>query len=156
MRWLIALSIIVALLLSIISLPSNLQEWRPEFVALLVVYWATYSPEYFGILSAWLCGVLLDIVCLNPLGQSALGLIIVAYIAHLSYQRIRSYALWPQSVWALVFVGVYQLLSNWASGLMGKETATMDFLGATLLTALLWPLIVVFLQKIRIRFRLQQ
>jgi rod shape-determining protein MreD len=93
---------------------------------------------------------------LNPLGQSALGLIIVAYIAHLSYQRIRSYALWPQSVWALVFVGVYQLLSNWASGLMGKETATMDFLGATLLTALLWPLVVVFLRKIRIRFRLQQ
>jgi rod shape-determining protein MreD len=147
---------VVAFLLSVIPLPFELREWRPEFVALLVVYWAIYSPQHFGVFSAWLCGVFLDIVCLHPLGQSALGLVVVAYIAHLSYQRIRSYALWPQSVWALVFVGIYQLFSNWASSLMGKDTETMDFLGATLLTALLWPLVVVLLRKVRIRFRLPQ
>jgi rod shape-determining protein MreD len=142
------------LLLSIIPLPFELREWRPEFVALLVVYWATYSPQHFGVFAAWVCGILLDIVCLNPLGQSALGLIIVAYISHLSYQRIRSYALWQQSAWAFVLIGVYQLFSNWVSSLAGKDIETMDFLGATLLTALLWPLVVMVLRKIKIRFRL--
>ena len=154
MRWLIASSIIFVLFLSIIPLPFELREWRPEFVALLVVYWATYSPQHFGVFSAWVCGILLDIVCLNPLGQSALGLIVVAYISHLSYQRIRSYALWQQSAWAFVLVGVYQLFSNWVSSLAGKDIETMDFLGATLLTALLWPLVVMVLRKIKIRFRL--
>jgi len=153
-RWLIASSIIFVLFLSIIPLPFELREWRPEFVALLVVYWATYSPQHFGVFSAWVCGILLDIVCLNPLGQSALGLIVVAYISHLSYQRIRSYALWQQSAWAFVLVGVYQLFSNWVSSLAGKDIETMDFLGATLLTALLWPLVVMVLRKIKIRFRL--
>jgi len=153
-RWLIASSIIFVLFLSIIPLPFELREWRPEFVALLVVYWATYSPQHFGVFSAWVCGILLDIVCLNPLGQSALGLIVVAYISHLSYQRIRSYALWQQSAWAFVLVGVYQLFSNWVNSLAGKDIETMDFLGATLLTALLWPLVVMVLRKIKIRFRL--
>ncbi|MFT6102409.1 MAG: rod shape-determining protein MreD [Granulosicoccus sp.] len=154
MRWLIASSIIFVLLLSVIPLPFELREWRPEFVALLVVYWATYSPQHFGVFTAWVCGILLDIVCLNPLGQSALGLIVVAYISHLSYQRIRSYVLWQQSAWAFVLVGVYQLFSNWVSSLAGKNIETMDFLGATLLTSLLWPLVVVVLRKMKIRFRL--
>jgi rod shape-determining protein MreD len=153
-RWLIALSIIFAVLLSVIPVPFDWRIWRPEFVALLVVYWATYSPEHFGVFSAWLCGILLDVVSLATLGEHALGLMVVAYIASLAYQRIRSYALWQQSAWALILIGVYQLFTNWASGLVGKSIETIDFLGAAALTALFWPLLVVVLRKIKIRFRL--
>ena len=154
MRWLISLSIAIALLLSVIPIPFDWRGWRPEFVALLVVYWATYSPEYFGVFSAWLCGILLDIVSLTVLGQHALGLMIIAYIANLAYQRIRSYALWQQSAWALILIGVYQLFTNWTSGLVGKSIDNIDFLSAAVITAFFWPLVVIVLRKIKIRFRL--
>jgi rod shape-determining protein MreD len=153
-RWLIALSVIVALFLSVIPVSFEWRGWRPEFVALLVVYWATYSPGYFGVFSAWLCGILVDIVSLTVMGQHALGLMIIAYIAGLAYQRIRSYALWQQSAWALVLIGVYQLFTNWTSGLVGKSIESIEFLGAAALTALFWPLLVILLRKIKIRFRL--
>jgi rod shape-determining protein MreD len=153
-RWLILVSLITALLLSVIPIPFEWREWRPEFVALLVVYWATYSPGYFGVFSAWLCGILLDVVSLTVLGQHALGLVVIAYIANLAYQRIRSYALWQQSAWALVLIGVYQLFTHWTSGLAGKSIDAIDFLGATAFTAVFWPLLVIVLRKIKIHFRL--
>ncbi|MGS2717697.1 rod shape-determining protein MreD [Eionea flava] len=154
MRWLIIASFILALLLSILPLPFDARAWRPEFIALLVIYWATYSPEYFGVFSAWVCGMITDIILLNALGQSTLGLIVVAYIAHLSYQRMRSYALWKQAMWALILVGIYQLFSNWVMGLMGRNIDTIVSLGTAAATAILFPFIVVVLRKIRIRFRL--
>ena len=153
-RWLISISLITALLLSVVPIPFEWREWRPEFVALLVIYWATYSPEYFGVFSAWLCGILLDVVSLTVLGQHALGLVIIAYIANLAYQRIRSYAIWQQSAWALVLIGVYQLFTNWTSGLVGKSIDAIDFLGAAAFTAAFWPLLVIVLRKIKIHFRL--
>lgn len=154
MRLLIIVSFVLALLLSIFPLPLEMRVWRPEFIALLVIYWATYSPEYFGVFSAWVCGIFADIILLNPLGQSALGLIVVTYVAHLSYQRMRSYALWKQAMWALILVGIYQLFSNWVMGFMGRDIDTMVSLGTAAATALLFPLVIVVLKKIRIRFRL--
>ncbi len=154
MRWLVPLSIAIVLLLSIIPLPFEWRLWRPEFMALLVIYWATYSPQYFGVLMAWVCGLLLDIVELSPLGYSSLGLVVVAYISHLSYQRIRSYALWQQAAWVFILVGIYQLFSNWASGVMGKNIETPAFLIAALITAFLWPIMVIMLRSIKIRYRI--
>ena len=154
MRLLVILSFLLALVLSVLPLPVALQTWRPEFIALLVVYWATYSPQYFGVFSAWLCGIAADAVLLNPIGQTALGLIIVVYIAHLSYRRIRSYSLWKQTMWALVLVGIYQLFSHWVSGFMGRNVDTIISLGPATVTALLFPIVVLYLKRIRIRFRL--
>jgi len=153
-RWLIALSITLALLLSVIPLPFEWRAFRPEFVALLVVYWATYSPDHFGVFSAWLCGILLDVVSLSILGQHALGLMVIAYIANLAYRRIRGYALWQQSAWALVLIGIYQLLASWTSSLVGQRIETVGFLATAALTALFWPVLVTVLRKIKIRFRL--
>lgn len=154
MRWLVPCTFFVAILLSVIPLPFEWRWWRPEFVALLVIYWATYSPEYFGVFSAWAFGILLDIVELLPLGHHSIGLIVVAYISHLSYQRIRSYVVWQQATWIFVLVGIYQLFCNWTSGFMGKNIEGSDFLITALITAFLWPLLVMVLRKIKISWRI--
>ena len=138
MRWLIAASITFSLVLSVIPLPMEWRWWRPEFVALIVVYWSMYAPQYFGVASVWLCGLLLDIVELSPLGHNALGLLIVAYISHLSYQRICNYALWQQAVWIFILVGIYQLFCNWISGIMGKSVESPLFLIAAVTSAISW------------------
>jgi rod shape-determining protein MreD len=147
-------SFVIALLLSIIPLPLEWRWWRPEFVALLVIYWATYSPEYFGVFYAWVFGILLDVIELSPVGYHSIGLIVVAYISHLSYQRIRSYVVWQQAAWVFVLVGIYQLFCNWASGFMGKSIEGFDFLIAAVVTAFLWPLLVATLRTIKIYWRI--
>lgn len=153
MRWLISLSILFFLVLSVFPLPLEWRIWRPEFVALIVIYWATYSPQYFGVFSAWVCGLLLDIVELAPLGLNSLGFVVVAYISYLAYQRIRSYALWQQAGWVFVLVGIYQLFSNWASGFLGRDIETPEFLFSAVITAFLWPITVIVIRKIKIYYR---
>ena len=154
MRWLVISSVVLAVLLSVMPLPSEWRVWRPEFVALIVVYWAIYSPQYFGVFMGWLCGIFYDIVQLSPIGYNALGLLIVAYLSHLSYRRIRSYALWQQALWVFVFVGIYQLFCNWLSGLMSRSVESPAFIVTAMLTAFFWPLVVVIIRSIKIRYRI--
>ncbi len=135
-------------------MPVEWRWWRPEFVALLVVFWATYYPQFFGIFSAWLSGLSLDIVTLSPIGYHTIGIIVIAYISYLLYQRIRSYAIWQQAAWVFIVVGVYQLFGNWTSGFIGKEIDTNAFLLAPLVTAFLWPVLVVSMEKLIRQFRL--
>ena len=154
MRLLIFISFVVALILSTFPLPYEWRVWRPEFVALLVVYWTMHCPEYFGILMGWLCGLAYDIVELAPLGYNSLGLLIIAYISHLSYQRIRNYAVWQQAVWTFVLVGIYQLFCHWVNSFMQRSIEFTDFLYATTITAFLWPLLVVMIRAIKTYFRI--
>jgi len=154
MRWLVVISIIAALTLSVIPLPFEWRWWRPEFVALIVIYWSMYAPQYFGVLVVWVCGLLLDIVELSPLGYNALGLLIIAYISYLSYQRICNYTVWQQSVWVFVLVGIYQLFCNWIGGLMDKSVESPIFLIAAVMSAIVWPLLVNLMAFLRFRLRL--
>ena len=154
MRWLVFSSLVIALFLSMVPLPFEWRAWRPEFIALLVVYWATYSPNYFGVFYAWVFGVALDIIELSPLGYHSIGLMVVAYVSHVSYQRIRGYTIWQQAAWVFILIGIYQLLCNWVSGLMGKPVEGSNFLFAALLTAVLWPVLVVMLRRIKIYWRI--
>ena len=154
MRWLMVSSFALALLFLVVPLPFESRWWRPELVALLVVFWATFQPQYFGVFSAWLVGLLLDIVSLSPLGLHTLGLMVIAYISYLSYQRVRSYAIWQQAAWVFVLVGIYRLFDNWANSSIGINVDTNTLLLTALITAFLWPLLVVVLEKLIRVFRL--
>lgn len=154
MRWLIVSSITIALILSVVPIAFEWRWWRPEFVALVAIYWSMYSPQYFGVIMAWCCGLLKDIVELAPLGYNALSLLVVAYIAHLSYQRIKNYALWHQAAWVFVLIGIFQLFCHWVSGFMGKGIESPLFLISALVSAFLWPIVVISLGSLRLRLRL--
>ena len=134
-------------------------EWRglrPEFVVLLVIYWAMVTPQYFGLLSAWFVGLLHDLLEFSPLGVNAIGMMLVAYLAHMFYSRIRHYVFWHQSLWIFTFVTVFSIYSNWVSGLVSQRESDFFFLVTALMSALLWPVLVLILRGIQIRFRLSQ
>lgn len=155
MRYLIACSMVFSLLFSVIPLPFEWRWWRPELMVLVVIYWVTYTPNQFGLFMAWLCGLLLDIVGLSLVGYHSVGLVIIACISHMTYQRVRSYALWQQMVLVLVLSVLYQLVCNWMSVLVdNKQIGIGLFLTNALITASLWPVLTIILGNIRLRFRL--
>src|SRR5690606_36059876 len=105
----ILLSFALALLLSVYPLPDAWQWFRPEFVALLVIYWVTALPDRIGVGAAFVVGLLQDLVENAVPGQHALALVALSYVCLLSYQRIRNYALWQQSAWVFILIGIHQL-----------------------------------------------
>lgn len=154
MRTFIVISFLVAFILSVTSFGYQWRWFRPEFTLLLLIYWSMFAPEYFGLLSAWCVGLAMDLLALYPLGFHAMGTLLVSYIAFSIYRRIRNYILWHQAVWVFLLVAVFQLFSNWLGGFFGKAVDSLIFLIPAFLSALLWPLLVVVLGRLRIQFHL--
>ncbi|MCE3251649.1 MAG: rod shape-determining protein MreD [Cellvibrio sp.] len=135
----IAFSFLVALVLSVYPLPMDMRWWRPEFVLLVAIYWIFFMPLTVSFILLCILGLFQDLLEGVPFGQHSLGLVIVAYICILSYQRVRNFSIWRQSGWIFVLVGVAQLTDNWVQGMAGRPLSGIQFLYPALSSALLWP-----------------
>ncbi|WP_317930961.1 rod shape-determining protein MreD [Halioxenophilus sp. WMMB6] len=153
-RWLIALTFLLGLVLSVVPMPQDMSWLRPQVVVVIFIYWCLVLPHLVGVISAWLVGIALDVVTHSVLGQHALALVVVAYICLLSYQRIRSYLFWQQSMWVFIMVGIHQLFVNWVHSLGGHSAPPSRFLLPALSSALLWPLVYTLLERLRIKYRI--
>ncbi len=145
----IVLSFFVALVLTIMPLPDALVVLRPEWVVLTLVYWCFALSQRVGVAIAWVLGLLLDLLKGALLGQHALALVVVAFIAVKVHQRVRVYPMWQQilSIFALVLLS--QLLVLWVNGLIGLEAGFWLFLLPALSSALLWPWLYLILRDLR-------
>jgi len=148
---LIIVSFFVVFLLSVFPLPVTWAWYRPEFVALLVIYWVMALPEQVGVGLAFVVGIIQDVVEYAVLGQHALALVAVAYVCMLSYRRIRNYALWQQSAWVFVLIGLHQLFWNWVHGFTGPAAQSLIFLLPALVSALVWPIVLIVMEWIQVR-----
>ena len=151
----IYLTILLALVLSIVPLPSLLDAYRPDWVALVVLYWVIALPHRINIGTAWVAGLLLDILLGSTLGVRALSMAIMAYIAAMQFQQIRNFSVWQQ---ALV-IGCVNLLGQlsifWAEHLFGVASLNYRLFWTSLSTAVLWPGTFLLLRKLRRKFRIR-
>jgi len=154
MRLLIAVSFCIAFLLMVMPMSFEWRWCRPEYVVLLVIYWAVTMPQYFGLFSAWCVGLFQDLIEFSPLGINAIGMVFVAYLAHMFYVRIQHYVFWHQSLWIFVFIAAFGLYSNWVIGIVSDRDGSFLFILAALSSALIWSLLVVVMKSIQIRLRL--
>lgn len=151
-RGIIAATLAIAIWLSVIPLPDWARWARPEWVAMVMIYWVIALPHRIGIGAAFATGLVLDVVEGSPLGENAFALAIVAYLALSLYQRMRMYAVWQQSGIVFVLIGLNQLLCHWVQTLTSKVVPTMLFLLPALISALLWPTAMLLLRKVRRQF----
>ncbi|WNO09575.1 rod shape-determining protein MreD [Teredinibacter sp. KSP-S5-2] len=149
----VLLTTLVGLLAAIFPLSSSLKPLRPELLCLLVIYWVIWAPQKVGILYAWLVGLVQDIVEGVVWGGHAMALALVAYVCVVSYQRIRSYSVWHQSLWVFVLVGVHQVVVNWIQGLAGYHSPAQVLLLSILSSAMFWPLLFICLRQLQRLYR---
>jgi rod shape-determining protein MreD len=144
---------LVALILSVYPLPAALRWWRPEFVLLVSIYWIYVFPLSMSLVFLCAVGLFQDLLEVAPLGQHSLALVIVAYICIQSYQRVRNFALWKESCWVFLLVSLAQLPTNWVQGMAGRPLSGVFFLASPLISALVWPLVRMGLDRLSIHYR---
>ena len=147
--WLIVLSFVVAYELAVLSLPQWLMWLRPEWVALIFIYWAIALPHRVGILTALALGVMLDALEGAVLGQNAFALVVVALLCQTLYQRLRVYSVLQQAGTVFVIIGINQLVCQWVQNLEGVGSPSLLFLLPALSSALLWPVVLEVLRRLR-------
>ncbi len=150
--WVVALSFAAAMWLSIMPLPEWAYWARPSWVTMVLIYWVLALPTRVGIATAWVVGLLLDILEGTPPGQHAFALSVVAYLLLVLYQRLRMYIAWQQAGIVFVLVGIDALINQWIQTLIGRAEPTLWFLLPALVSALLWPWLLLLLRRVRRRF----
>lgn len=146
---------LVGLVLSQLPLPGFMVWMRPEWVALVLIYWVMVLPHRVGLTTAFLMGILLDLVRGNVLGLNSLSLLIITFLVLLLYKRLRMFPMWQQSMMVMVLVGINQLLFFWMQSITGTAATGLNFLLPSLVSALIWPWIYVVLHRTRRTFRIE-
>jgi rod shape-determining protein MreD len=145
----IHLSLVVALILMILPLPDWAQMYRPNWMALMLIYWSMALPKRVGLWFAFFSGIVLDTSLGTLLGQHTLALVIVVYFNLLFYQRIRVLALAQQAIYVFALLLINQVVIAWVEGIMGRPTPLLAYFGAPLIGMLIWPWVFVILRDIR-------
>jgi len=149
----IALSFLVALMLTALPMPAWAALWRPAWVALVLIYWCMAAPSYTGVIMGWALGLFLDVLAGTLLGQHALALAVVAFVAHHFHRQVRVLPIWQQSVSVFGLVFLYQALILWITGIQGLPVLASAYWSAPLVSMLLWPWIFIVLRDVRRRYQ---
>jgi rod shape-determining protein MreD len=133
------LTALIALILTVLPLPLWLDVLRPPFLVLTVLYWSINMPRAGGIGLGFICGLLLDVFQGPVLGEHALALSLIAYIAVREHQRIRSKPAFQQSLIVLTALIFYEFVAFAIDGWTGHPvTSPLRWLHA-LTGAIVWP-----------------
>ena len=149
----IVISFLVALMLTALPMPAWAALWRPAWVALVLIYWCMAAPSYTGVVMAWVLGLFLDVLAGTLLGQHALALAVVAFVAHRFHRQVRVLPVWQQSVSVFGLVFLYQVLILWITGIQGLPVIASAYWSAPLVSMLLWPWIFIVLRDVRRRYQ---
>jgi len=148
-RWLIILTFIVALLLDILPLPGVVIWFRPQWTLLVFIYWCLALPNTIGLMTAFVLGLILDLLNGSLLGEHAFALIVVAFILIKLYQLIRVYPLFQQTILVFCLVFIYQLTIFLLQGFFSTFPSTGCYWLTLLTSTILWPWLFILLRDWR-------
>ena len=152
-RLVIVTTLCIAMLLTILPMPEWARPFRPQWVTLVMLYWAIALPHRVGVGSGFVAGIILDVLTGTLLGQHALGLSVVTFVAIQLHQRIRVFPFWQQSLGILVLLVMEHLLALWVTGATRGISPGLIYWSVPLIGALLWPWVFVTLRKVRRHFK---
>ena len=138
----ILLTSAVALVLSILPLPAWLQVIRPAFLVLAVLYWSTMAPFVAGMALGFLGGLALDVFQGSLLGEHALALSFLTYLALRLNLLMRAKPIFEQSLYVLLALIGYESLLWVIDGWTGRSMSSPLRWIHTFTGALIWPLVV--------------
>lgn len=151
--WVIWVSLAFALLFSVAPMLKFMDIGRPLWLALFLAYWALTVPHRVGMVSAWVFGLLADVLNGSLLGLNALVLTLIVFLVLSLQRRLRMFPMWQQCLVLLVVFGVAQLVHLWLNALTGNRQPTLEFVFPALVSALLWPWVFATLRWLQQRFR---
>ena len=155
-RWVIFASLAFAMLLVLVPLPASapfeLNYLRPDWVALVLIYWVLAVPEKVGVPSAFFLSLITDLVVGTPFGFHGLSFVILAFLVKSSYQQMRMLEIWQLSIliaMALMIVSGIQLLMM--TLMLDRSSNLLQFM-KPITSAPFWPWVFLLLRICRRRY----
>ena len=142
-----ALSLMLTLALAVLPLPDAVALLRPDWVAVVLLYWSLTAPRRFSLLTAFWMGLALDTLSGALLGQNALALLVIVYLAERFHLRLRVFPASQLAVTVLILLGLYEFILFWIDGMAGRSVPLTERWAAPLTGTIVWLALSVFLDR---------
>ena len=119
---------------------------KPDFLALVLLYWCIQEPRLIGVGVAWCLGLMMDVVDATVFGQHALAYAVLAYGAGYFRRRVLRFPLWQQAAQVAVLLGLCAVLVFLVRYVGGAPLPRWTYTVPPLVGALLWPVVTVVMQ----------
>ncbi len=139
------LSMALAMGMNILPLADWIKLMNPDWVLLLLIYWAMMMPERIGVFNAWMSGIIVDVLTGRILGMHGLIYALVCYSCLKFHRRLRNFPLPQQTVFIFFCLLVAQVLVFWIENIQGRTGLNAYFWLPVLSGSLSWPIVCLFL-----------
>lgn len=154
--WPVLVTFVAAIALEVMPLPELLQPVRPPLPEMVLIYWVMMWPERFGIGTAFIIGLCLDILHGQLLGQNALSLSVVTYITLRFHLQIRIFPLWQLTMTIFALLAIGALVQFLIEGIAGLSMIGLARWSRVLTGILLWPLLMGVMDRLRMQIEYRE
>ena len=145
-----------AVLLSAIRLPFDAPDWLrwlgPDWALAVLLYWAVIAPRRLGVLSAWLIGVLLDVLRSDLLGLHGLVFALATFAATRLQPRLALFSLGQQTGFVLLAAAGAELVRVGLRATVTTTDFSLFLVVPPLTTAAVFALLAATFPRVVTRF----
>ena len=145
--WFVLLSLLLGLLFNLVPASGLAQMARPDFLALVLLYWCIREPRMISVGIAWCLGLLMDVGDATVFGQHALAYAVLAYAAEYLRRRVLRFPLWQQAAQVAILLLFCNALVLVVRVVGGAPMPPWTYVVGPLVGAVLWPAVTVLLQS---------
>ena len=147
--WMSILSLVATLALASVPLPDVVAPLRPDWVAVVLLYWSLMAPRHFSLMTAFWMGIALDTLTGALLGQNALALLVIVYLAEKFHLRLRVFPLSQLAITVLLLLCLYEFVLFWIDGLAGRSVPLIERWAPPLTGTLVWIAMIGLFERSR-------
>jgi len=153
--WWFVGTLVFALLSMLVPLPGVLEPFKPYWPALVLLYWSLESEDRVTLGLAFSVGLAADLLNGMVLGEQALRLCALAFIALRFRSRLRFFPMWQQALAVLALLLNDRILLLIVRVLAGASLPPASWWISPFVGAALWPFLFLLLDDLRARLRIQ-
>lgn len=153
--WWFVGTLVFALLLMLVPLPGVLEPFKPYWPALFLLYWSLESEDRVTLGLAFAVGLCADLLNGVVLGEQALRLCALVFIALRFRSRLRFFPMWQQALAVLALLLNDRILLLIVRVLAGASLPPASWWISPFVGAALWPFLFLLLDDLRARLRIQ-
>jgi rod shape-determining protein MreD len=144
-----------ALVSMLVPLPGVLEPFKPYWPALVLLYWSLESEDRVTLGLAFMVGLGADLLNGVVLGEQALRLCALVFIALRFRSRLRFFPMWQQALAVLALLLNDRILLLIVRVLAGASLPPASWWISPFVGAVLWPFLFLLLDDLRARLRIQ-
>src|SRR6266568_2204619 len=144
--WFVMLTLLLGLVGNLLPMPGAALMLKPDFLALVLLYWCIQEPRLISVGIAWCVGLVMDVADATVFGQHALAYAVLAYAAEYLRRRVLRFPLWQQAAQVAMLLLLCAGLVLLVRVVGGAPLPRWTYVVGPLVGALLWPVVTVLLQ----------